>query len=76
MQDARMPLMIYAAGIWLLGFPLAYVFSHSLPVAVEGVWLGLSVGSGFATVMLVLRLRAKFRKQGLTLMSSLSRAAV
>ncbi|QEI06568.1 MATE family efflux transporter [Pigmentiphaga aceris] len=65
MQDARMPLVIYAVCVWLLGFPLAYVFSHGMSVAAEGVWLGLSVGSACATAMLVLRLRKKFRSQSI-----------
>jgi MATE family multidrug resistance protein len=63
LHDARMPLLIYGVCIWLLGLPLAYVFSRSLPVAVEGVWWGLSVGSACATVLLTLRLRRKMREQ-------------
>ena len=63
MQDAKMPLVIYAVSIWLLGFPLAYVLSHAMAVAAEGVWLGLSLGSACATAMLAIRLREKLKKQ-------------
>jgi MATE family multidrug resistance protein len=61
MQDARMPLAIYAVCIWLLGFPLAYVCAGVLPVAAEGVWAGLSAGSALATALIIARLRRKLK---------------
>lgn len=61
LHDARMPLVIYAVCIWVLGFPLAHVCAQIFPVAVEGVWFGLSVGSACATALLIARLRRKFQ---------------
>jgi MATE family multidrug resistance protein len=61
LQDARVPLAIYAVCIWLVGFPLAHVCASVFPVAAEGVWFGLSIGSAIATALMVVRWRAKFR---------------
>ena len=64
LQDARVPLAIYAVCIWLVGFPLAHVCASIFAVPAEGVWIGLCIGSSSATALMIWRWRVKFRASG------------
>lgn len=62
LSDAKIPLFIFAWGSWLIGFPLAFALSRTLPYPIEGAWVGLILGSVVATSLLFVRLRSKLHQ--------------
>lgn len=58
MNDTRIPLLLATFSYWLVGFPLAAWLGFWTPLGAVGVWIGLSVGTAFYAVLLLLRFRS------------------
>ncbi|MCV3272928.1 MATE family efflux transporter [Roseobacter sinensis] len=54
-QDTRMPMIFAALSYWAVGVPCSYLFGFVFDLEGIGVWLGLVVGLGLASVLLSLR---------------------
>ena len=57
LEDYKFPTYIAFIGYWIIALPLCYVFAFTLNYKVYGVWLGLSIGLGFVSLALFLRIR-------------------
>src|ERR1700735_12396 len=57
MNDTRIPLLFAVISYWLIGFPAAYGLAFRMDLGAVGVWIGLSCGTAFYAVLLVLRFR-------------------
>jgi MATE family multidrug resistance protein len=62
MNDVRVPMLLGALSYWAIGFTLAYALGFSAGIGAVGIWIGLSVGLGFAAVLLGLRFRRLSRR--------------
>lgn len=58
LEDYKYPTYIAFVGYWLIALPLCYVFAFVYNYKVYGVWLALSMGLGFVSITLFLRIRA------------------
>lgn len=54
-QDTRVPMICAALSYWVVGIPCSYLFGFVMKMEGIGVWLGLVVGLGVASVLLSLR---------------------
>ncbi|WP_299963280.1 MATE family efflux transporter [uncultured Roseobacter sp.] len=54
-QDTRVPMVLAAVSYWVVGIPCSYYFGFRLEMGGIGVWLGLVVGLGLASVLLSAR---------------------
>jgi len=59
--DTRLPAGIALVGFWGLGLPLAYYLAFHGGLGARGLWWGLTAGLGAAAVLLMFRIRARFR---------------
>jgi MATE family multidrug resistance protein len=59
--DTRLPAGIALVGFWGLGLPLAYYLAFHGGFGARGLWWGLTAGLGAAAVLLMFRIRARFR---------------
>ncbi|MGJ8634454.1 MAG: MATE family efflux transporter [Luteolibacter sp.] len=64
LHDTRVPAMIGFFAYWVVGLPVAYVLSVKVGMGAIGVWWGLAVGLGVASLLLVPRLWGKTREAG------------
>jgi MATE family multidrug resistance protein len=55
LNDTRIPLLFAIISYWLIGFPCTYGLGFWTPWGAVGVWIGLSCGTAFFAVLLVLR---------------------
>lgn len=51
-QDTRVPMWLAILSYWIIGIPASYVMAFTLGLGPVGLWLGLTVGLGFAAVFL------------------------
>ncbi|MHA7876438.1 MATE family efflux transporter [Roseivivax sp.] len=58
-QDARVPMVMAAIAYWALGLPAAWIAGFVLPWGAVGIWAGLVIGLGAASVMLLYRFWAR-----------------
>lgn len=61
--DVRVPMMLTYATYWLCALPLSGVLAFYAGLGAEGVWIGLAVGLGVASVILGGRLWRKTRPE-------------
>ncbi|WP_299826706.1 MATE family efflux transporter [uncultured Roseobacter sp.] len=54
-QDTRVPMICAALSYWVVGIPCSYLFGFVWDLEGIGVWLGLVVGLGLASVLLSTR---------------------
>lgn len=54
-QDTRVPMILAALSYWVVGIPCSYLFGFIWDLKGIGVWLGLVVGLGLASVLLSTR---------------------
>ncbi|WP_299782278.1 MATE family efflux transporter [uncultured Roseobacter sp.] len=54
-QDTRVPMICAALSYWVVGVPCSYLFGFVWDLEGIGVWLGLVVGLGLASVLLSTR---------------------
>jgi MATE family multidrug resistance protein len=64
MNDTRIPLLLATFSYWLVGFPCAGLLGFWTPLGAVGVWIGLSVGTAFYAVLLLLRFRSMANRFG------------
>lgn len=70
LEDYKFPTYIAFIGYWIIALPLCYVFAFTLNYKVYGVWLGLSIGLGFVSLALFLRIRALIKFKTATLLQN------
>lgn len=56
LQDTRVPFLNTVFAFWVFGAPASIVFSKYLNLSTEGVWLGMIVGLGIASLLHAVRL--------------------
>lgn len=54
-QDTKVPMWIAAFSYWGIGFPAGYLFGLGLNWGAPGVWIGLVLGLGTASLLLMWR---------------------
>ena len=54
-QDTKVPMWIAAFSYWGIGFPAGYIFGLPLGWGAPGVWVGLVMGLGTASLLLMWR---------------------
>jgi MATE family multidrug resistance protein len=64
-QDTRVPMVLAALSYWGVGIPSSYVLAFVLGLGAQGLWLGLVLGLAFASVTLMARFWAGYRRRGL-----------
>lgn len=60
--DTRAPFITAVLGFWLLGFPVSLWLGFRTSLGAAGLWWGLVVGLVAVAALLLLRLRARFRR--------------
>ena len=55
MQDTRGPMVIAAISYWIIGVPCSYLLGFTLGLEGIGIWAGLGIGLGAASILLNLR---------------------
>ena len=53
--DTAVPMLIAAAGYWLIGFPLGTIAAFRLGLGVRGLWLGIACALASVAIMTTLR---------------------
>ena len=61
LRDTTVPMLIAAAGYWLVGFPTSFVLGFHTPLAGIGVWLGLAGGLAVVSVLAIHRFHFRDR---------------
>jgi multidrug resistance protein, MATE family len=59
--DTRAPVAINVLGFWLIGFPVSLLLAFPLGLGPAGLWWGLVIGLAVVAVVLLLRVRIRFR---------------
>jgi len=59
--DTRVPMLIGLVGFWLIGLPVSATLAFGAGLGPLGLWWGLVAGLGAVAVLLLLRVRARFR---------------
>lgn len=59
LRDTRSPLLIAAAGYWLVGVGAGYLLCFPYGAGAKGLWVGLIAGSAAAIVLMILRFRRR-----------------
>ncbi|HEX5387368.1 MAG TPA: MATE family efflux transporter [Gemmatimonadales bacterium] len=62
LADTRAPFIIALLGFWLLGFPVSLWLGFRTPLGPAGLWWGLVVGLVAVATLLLLRVRARLRR--------------
>jgi len=60
--DVRVPVGITGIGLWLVGLPFGGLLAFHFEMGAPGVWVGLVVGLGLMSVLLVWRVRVMSRR--------------
>jgi MATE family multidrug resistance protein len=64
-SDVNIPTGLTFVAYWVIGLPGAWFFSEILGFGVQGIWYGLTLGLGFSSLMLGLRIWFKLRGESL-----------
>jgi multidrug resistance protein, MATE family len=59
--DTRAPVAINVLGFWLIGLPVSLLLAFPLGLGPPGLWWGLVIGLAVVAVVLLLRVRSRFR---------------
>jgi MATE family multidrug resistance protein len=60
--DVKIPTGIAIISYWMIGLPLAYIFTFSLDMGVQGIWYGLLIGLSIAAILLFVRFYRKISR--------------
>ncbi len=55
MQDVKVPTLIAFISYWVIGFPICYYLGLHTPLKSVGIWIGLLIGLGSASLLLFIR---------------------
>ena len=55
MQDVKVPTLIAFISYWVIGFPICYYLGLHTPLKSIGIWIGLLIGLGSASLLLFIR---------------------
>jgi MATE family multidrug resistance protein len=58
--DTRVPMVLYLVGFWMIGLPVSAWLGFGLDIGPRGIWWGLALGIGAASLLLLRRVRARF----------------
>lgn len=61
LHDFVVPTLINFCGYWLLGLPVSYLLAFRFGYGARGIWLGLLIGMGLVSSLLLLRLGLKLK---------------
>lgn len=61
--DVRSPMLIHAAGFWLFGLPLGWLFTFRLDLGPQGLWWGLVIGLGSVAIIFLVRITLRLRTE-------------
>jgi len=61
--DTRVPMLVNLLGFWGVGLPVCLFLGFGLDMGPEGIWWGLAVGIAVVSVLLMLRIRARFGRE-------------
>lgn len=56
--DTRLPFLFNIFGYWVIGLPIAYVWTFHARGGPQALWWGISIGLAFVAIGIVLRVRA------------------
>lgn len=59
--DTRVPMLIGLVGFWLIGLPVSAALGFGAGLGPIGLWWGLVAGLGAVALLLLARMRARFR---------------
>ena len=59
--DTRAPVAINLLGFWLIGMPVSLVLGFPAGLGPTGLWWGLVIGLAVVALVLILRVRSRFR---------------
>jgi len=59
--DTRVPLLVCLIGFWLIGLPVSVYLGFHAGAGPIGLWWGLVAGLGAVAVLLLIRMRLRFR---------------
>ena len=62
MGDVVIPSSIAFTAYWIIGLPLGWILAFKMGMEVYGIWIGLTTGLFFASVILLLRFLLKSKK--------------
>jgi len=60
--DTRVPMLIGLVGFWLIGLPVSVTLAFGAGLGPLGLWWGLVAGLGAVAVLLLARVRVRFRR--------------
>jgi len=60
--DVRMPMAITGIGLWLCGLPIGVTLAFNYDMGAPGIWIGLVIGLGVMSVLLIWRVRVIIRR--------------
>jgi MATE family multidrug resistance protein len=62
LEDYKFSTYTAFIGYWIIALPLSYVFAFKYKQEVYGVWLALSLGLAFVSIMLAFRIKRQLKK--------------
>jgi MATE family multidrug resistance protein len=60
--DTRVPMLIGLVGFWLIGLPVSVALAFGAGLGPLGLWWGLVAGLGAVALLLLARVRVRFRR--------------
>lgn len=60
--DTRVPMLVNLLGFWLIGIPSGLALAYRAQLGPRGLWWGLTIGLVLVSLMLLSRVRNRFRR--------------
>lgn len=62
MRDAKGPLLIAISGSWVIGLPAGFLLARTITMPVQGLWIGLLLGTCVTTFLYGIRFRRRLHR--------------